>query len=202
VTQDLTIPPNVVPLTDGIATPYTIPAGEVNPTYFLLSVPVDKPAALFEVYGLNQGAELLLEYAAPPIPGFAYRSSLGDPIIPPQIVLRTSSGDPASLLGDWYLQVRPSVAQDLTFTIRAATSTNGVLLSGRAFGTQLSIVSPTEIQLNWNTVDGERYEVARSTDMVNWTVLATVVANGRSSSFADTTWTGGEMVFYRILQVP
>ncbi|MGA1235659.1 MAG: S8 family serine peptidase [Limisphaerales bacterium] len=202
VTQDLTIPPNVIPLVDGVPTTYSIPAGEVNPTYFLLSVPVDRSAALFEVYGLNQAAELLLEYAAPPVPGFAYRSSLGDPVVPPQIVLRTSSGDPASLLGDWYLQVRPSVAQDLSFTIRAVTSSNGVLLSGRAFGTQLSIVSPTEIKLDWNTVDGERYEVARSTDMVNWTVLTTVVASGRTASFADTTWTGGQMVFYRILQVP
>jgi len=204
VQQVLSIQPNVIPLTDGVPTSITIPVGQVVPTYFLLSLAQDSPAALFELYDLNQGAELLLEYAAPPIPGAAYRSSIGDPVVPPQIVLRTSGGDPASLIGDWYLEVLPSLAQDLSFTIRATTAVNGILPSGRPFDTQMTVVSPTEIELTWNTVDGEKYEVSRSTDLVNWTVLTVppLTAAGRTLTFSDTSWSGGQLVFYRIVQVP
>jgi hypothetical protein len=204
VQQDLSIPPNVILLTNGVPTVVTVPQGQAEPTYFLLSLAQDSLAALFELYDLNQNAELLLEYAAPPIRGAAYRSSIGTPVSPPQIVLRTSSGDPSSLIGDWYLEVVPSLAQDLRFTIRATTAVNGILPSGRPFDTQLSIVSQTEIELAWNTVDGENYEVSRSTDLVNWTVLTVppLTAAGQTLTFSDTSWSGGQLVFYRIVQVP
>jgi hypothetical protein len=201
-TQMLDVPPNVIPLENGVPYTMTIPAGTVESTYFLLSVREDNPAALFEVYDPDQPVELLLEFMAPPIQGAAYRSSTGDSLLPPQIVLRTSSGDPASLLGDWYMEVVPSLVQDLTFTIRAVTSTNGILPSGRSLEPTLVALSPTELELTFNTVEGEAYEIHRSTDLVTWTLVSTVTATGRTETVVDTGWTGDPTTFYSIRQVP
>jgi len=73
----------------------------------LFRVSSDNPAVLFEVYDLNQEAELLLEYSVPPVPGMATWQSTGDSALPPQIVLRASRGDFVSPIGDWYLEVVP-----------------------------------------------------------------------------------------------
>lgn len=201
--QELSIPPNVIPLTDGVPYPYTRLAGQTEPTYFLLSVTQDQPSALFEVFDMDQSAELLLGYGAPPTPGLVYRRSSGDPSLPPQIVLRTSSGDPLTLLGDWYAAVVPADPnQDFNFTIRAATAVNGILSSARPSQTRLALTGPNTIDVAWNAIDGEKYRISRSPDLVNWTVLATVTAVGRTAGYTDDTWSGVPPVYYRITQVP
>jgi subtilisin-like proprotein convertase family protein len=202
VSQVLDIPPNVIPLQDGIPLAHSIPAGALETTYFLLRVGNEHPALLFEVYDLNQEAELLLEYSAPPLPGMATWRSAGDPALPPQIVLRANRGDFASPIGDWYLEIVPAaLAQDLTFTIRAATSTGGILPSARPYDARLN-PSASGMEISWNSVDGENYELAWSTDLTNWTVLGTVRAVGRTASFTDGSWAGQPTGFYRIRQVP
>jgi hypothetical protein len=157
---------------------------------------------LFELYDINQPAELLLSYATPPAPGIIYRSAAGDVANPPQIVLRTSSGDPLSLLGEWYLQVVPTLAQDITFTIRAVTSTDGILPSGRPLGIRFTPAPGGGLSLTWNSVEGERYEIAWSVDLVNWALLDTITATGPTTSYTDTTTVGEDTVFYWIRQVP
>jgi len=201
VTQDATIPPTIIELSDGVPVSLTIPTGQLQPTYFLFSVNQDRPALLFEVYDLNQEAELLLEYSAPPVRGFATWSDPGDPADPPQIVLRASAGDFVSPAGDWYLELVPSLSQDLSFTIRAVMSSDGVLLSGRPSQPQLSF-DAGGATITWNAVDGETYEISWGTDLVNWTVLGTVTATGQSASFTDTTWSGDPTGYYRIRQIP
>jgi subtilisin-like proprotein convertase family protein len=202
VSQMLDVPPNVIPLQDGIPLAHTIPVTQLEATYFLLRVANDSPAVLFELYDLNQEAELLLEYSVPPLPGLATWRSSGDPALPPQIVLRANRGDFASPIGDWYLEVVPGgLAQDLTFTIRAATSTAGILLSGRPYDARLN-PGAAGLEISWNSVEGENYQLVWSTDLTNWTVLGTVRATGRTVSFTDSSWTGQPTGFYWIRQVP
>ena len=117
-------------------------------------------------------------------------------------MLRANRGDFASPIGDWYLEVVPAaLAHDLTFTIRAVTSTGGILPSGRPYDARLN-PSASGMEISWNSVDGENYELAWSTDLTNWTVLGTVRAMGRTASFTDGSWAGQPTGFYRIRQVP
>jgi len=126
----------------------------------------------------------------------------GAPSLPPQIVLRAERGDFVSPIGDWYMEVLPTArTQDLTFTIRAVTSSGGILSSGRPFAPRLTPGS-SGMELTWNSVDGEDYELAWSTDLVSWSVLGTVRATGRTASFTDTSWAAQPIGFYRIRQVP
>jgi hypothetical protein len=58
-------------------------------------------------------------------------------------------------------------------------------------------------QITWSTVVGEKYQVQVSTDLVNWTVLTSIVVTGPNSTFTDPTpYTDQLQRFYRILQVP
>jgi subtilisin-like proprotein convertase family protein len=195
---------NVIPLTDGVPLTWTILAGQPVSTYFVFRVDQASPSALFEVYDLDQPVDMWLEYEQPPLVGSAYRHAQGTPDLPPQIVLRTATGDPGSLLGDWYLEIVGDPTQDLTFTIRAATASNGLLTSGRPLGLSIRAAIPpaTGWQFNWNSVDGERYVIESSSDLSTWNLVTTITASGSVSSFTDPSPVVQPALFYRVRQIP
>jgi hypothetical protein len=107
-------------------------------------------------------------------------------------------------MGDWFLRVIPDLDEELDFTIRAVVATNGVLVSGAPFAL-LVRPSPspgTGFELTWNAVQGERYLVSRSVDLINWEPLGTVVAAGTSLSFQDPAPPPATILFYRVEPVP
>jgi hypothetical protein len=60
----------------------------------------------------------------------------------------------------------------------------------------------TGFELTWNSVQGERYQVSRSVDLVNWVPLGTFTAAGATASFHDPAPPPAVMLFYRVEPVP
>jgi subtilisin-like proprotein convertase family protein len=196
---------NVITLQNGVPLDFTIPAGASVTNYFLFSIADDTHSAvLFETYNLTANATLLAELGAFPDPLGFFGIDTGSPDESAQIVFRTNSGTPASLVGDWFLRVIPDLDEDLDFTIRAVVATNGVLVSGAPFELTVGPAPPpaTGFELTWNTVPGERYLVSRSIDLVNWVPLGTVTAIGSTLSFQDPAPPPGTMLFYSVTPVP
>jgi hypothetical protein len=160
-------------------------------------------SVLFEAYDLSGSAELWVEYENLPVPGSALASDPGDPNDPAQVVLRTSGTLPV-LAGSWFLLVEPQAPGPLTFTIRGALPVGGVLIGGQppALGVQVTPGPGGAVQFTWNCVDGEKYRIERSADLINWTEVATVTATGSTCTYTDTSGTGNPMSFYRLVQVP
>jgi hypothetical protein len=205
VTETVGSVTNVITLQNGVPLDFSIPAGATTTNYFLFSIAeATHSAVLFEAYNLTDAATLLVELGAFPDPlGFFGRDtgSLGESA---QIVFRTNSGVPANLMGDWYLRVIPDLDVDLDFTIRAVVATNGVLVSGAPFNltVQPAVPPATGFGLTWEAVQGERYLVSRSVDLVNWVPLGTVNATGTTGTFQDPAPPAGAMLFYRVEPVP
>ncbi|MFT4550017.1 MAG: arylsulfatase A-like enzyme [Verrucomicrobiales bacterium] len=60
-------------------------------------------------------------------------------------------------------------------------------------------LSTGELDLQWTSVEGRRYQIERSTDLVNWITLGTVTATDRATTFADTDADADQArQFYRI----
>src|SRR6185295_7613220 len=125
------------------------------------------------------------------------------PLKPGQIVLRTNDLFP-TLNGDWYLAVDNLQNTNLTFTIRAVVSTNGILPSGLPLNIAIGFAPPPDVglQFTWYSVLGEKYVIETSTDLVNWTLLDTMVAYSSYTTYSDPTGGSLPLLFYRIRQVP
>jgi subtilisin-like proprotein convertase family protein len=194
---------NIIPLTNGVPLDYTIGTGSALTNYFLLSVSQTNSAVLFELYNLNDGADLLADVDQFPTRNSFLSKDFGLPNAPAQIVIRTSIFYP-SINGAWYLGVDNVANTNLSFTIRAVVSTNGILPSGLPLVIGVSPAAPPETGLTftWYTVIGEKYVIETSTDLVNWTLLATITASTKTSVFNDPDGGSQPMLFYRIRQVP
>ena len=128
-------------------------------------------------------------------------------LVPPtrvgQIVVRTNDFFPA-LNGDWYLAVDNLQNTNLTFTIRAVVSTNGILSSGLPMNVVIGFAPPPDIglQFSWYSVLGETYVIETSDDLVTWTLLDTIVAYSSYITYTDPAGGTQPYLFYRIRQVP
>jgi hypothetical protein len=58
------------------------------------------------------------------------------------------------------------------------------------------------LQFTWYAVLGEKYVIETSDDLVNWTLLYTIVADSSSITYTDPTGGLLSYLFYRIRQVP
>jgi subtilisin-like proprotein convertase family protein len=195
---------NVITLQNGVPVDFTIPAGATVTNYFVFSItdPAE-PAVLFEVYNLTGDATLLTDLNQVPTPLDFFADATGAPAQAAQIVLRTNIGPP-ELTGDWFLRVVPENDIDLSFTIRAVLSADGMLISDAPFQFSLVPIQPpgSGFELTWNTVPGERYRVLRSTDLITWIELTVITATTSTASFQDLAPPPEPNVFYAIEQVP
>jgi hypothetical protein len=194
---------NIIPLTNGVPLDFSIGAGSALTNYFLLSVSQTNAAVLFELYNLNEGADLLADVDQFPTRNSYLARDLGTPTDPAQIVIRTNTFYPL-LNGAWYLGVDNVANTNLNFTIRAVVSTNGILPSGQPLivGVMPAVPPETGLTFTWYTIIGEKYVIETSSDLINWTLLTTITASGKTSVFNDPDAGSQPMLFYRIRQVP
>jgi YVTN family beta-propeller protein len=59
-------------------------------------------------------------------------------------------------------------------------------------------ITDNHLQVTWQSVAGASYEIATSTDLVNWTVLTTVQATSTETTYTDPSTATGTMRFIRI----
>ena len=194
---------NIIPLTNGVSLNYGIGAGSALTNFFRLTIDQTNSAVLFELYDLNAQATLLAEYGGFPTPTTAPFADPASPARPGQIVVRTNDVY-TSLNGDWNLAVDNLQNTNLTFTIRAVVSTNGILPSGLPLNIAIGFAPPPDVglQFTWYSVLGEKYVIETSEDLVDWTLLDTIVADSSYITYTDPA--GGTLpyLFYRIRQVP
>jgi subtilisin-like proprotein convertase family protein len=197
--------PFVIPLTNGVALPYTTLPGQTN--FFSFDVTQNPGAVLFELYNLNNYALMNLQPSNLPVssPYFASSSVLPSTNYQ-QIVLRTNGVQTNLNATFWYLGVPNTNGSAINYTIRAVLQTNGILVSGLPIGTKVSQSGNTNIQLAWSpAVSGESYAVLTNTNLAtsNWVALATNMASGTSMAFTNQIPAAGSpALFYWVVQVP
>jgi hypothetical protein len=198
-------PPTIIVLTNGIPFDYVAAPGPAVTNFFRFDITQSNAAALFELYNLSGNVDLTLQreafpYSAP-FAGGSFNSVLG----PEQIVIRTNVLG-TNINAQWFLGVPNNETRNVTYTIRAVVSTNGLLISALPFSLGITPATPgsgTGPILTWTSVNGETYQVQVSTDLITWTVLATIAGTGETTIFIDPTpITGVPQQFYRIVQVP
>jgi len=203
VTESTNTALNIIPLTNAVPLNYTIAAGSAWTNFFLFTIGQTNAAVLFELYNLNSDANFYVKAGQLPTPIDYLTADFGTPARPAQIVIRTNAVFP-SINGDWYLAVDDYVVTNLSFTIRAIVSTNGMLESGIPLVITIRPAVPpsTGFEFSWPTVRGEKYVIETSSDLVNWTLLDTIYANDVFTTYNDATGGSLTLLFYRIRQVP
>jgi subtilisin family serine protease/subtilisin-like proprotein convertase family protein len=194
---------NIIPLTNAVPLDYTIGAGSLLTNLFLFTIDQTNSAVLFELYNLNSDAELLAALGTFPTPATAQFADLASPVKIGQIVARTNDFFP-TLNGNWYLAVDNLQNGNLTFTISAVVSTNGILSSRLPMTIAIGFAPPPDIglQFTWYSVLGETYVIETSDDLVTWTLLDTIVAYSSYTTYTDPAGGTQPYLFYRIRQVP
>ena len=120
-------PPNIIVLTNDIPFNYFSPPGPALTNFFEFIITTNTPAALFELYNLSGDVDLTLQRESYPFanaPFGSYNSGTNSE----QIVIRTNQLG-TNIMGHWYLGVPNNTTSNVTFTIHAVISTNGLLVS-------------------------------------------------------------------------
>jgi hypothetical protein len=108
-----------------------------------------------------------------------------------QLKQTVSSGSATLALpsaGTWFLRVVNSSATTVPYTIELAAQSNIRDVS----------IASGQLQVTWASVAGTSYEIATSTDLVNWTPVTTVQATGDETTYTDTASVTGTARFIRI----
>jgi hypothetical protein len=194
----------VVPLTNGVPLNFTTPVGATN--FFSFDITQTNAAVLFELYNLTGNGDLTLQRSNLPITPPYFASSTNSGTNYEQIVIRTNTG-PANINAiSWFLGVPNQSPGPISYTIRAALPTNGLLISGLPFNTAAARPGGSNVQLTWGpTVNGEKYEIRTNSNLAstNWVALTDIIAAGTSMTFTDPAPAGAApILFYRVVQVP
>ena len=194
---------NAVPYVANLTNQFVAPPGP--PRFFFFQFEVTNAAGdlLFELYGLSGDADLVLQRDVPPGSAPYFDGSFRLNTTPEQIVVRRGFDLP-DLRGQWYLGVYNNENTNVAYTIRAAVSTNGFLISGQPIVIAISLPGPDArgILLKWNAVEGERYEIEFTPSLfpTTWNVIGTVQATTPCATFLAPFPAGG-IGFYRVRQV-
>jgi subtilisin-like proprotein convertase family protein len=197
--------PTLIPLTNGVpyvaglASPYIAPPGPPRFFFYEFSVTNYVDSMLFELYNLAGDADLVLQRDVPPGMAPYFDGSFRTGTDPEQIVVRASFNLP-DLRGNWFLGVYNNESTNVAYTIRAVTSTNGLLISALPLNMTLTPLTPPRGNLiQWNGVVGEHYYIQTSTTLFPpaWTIVGTNVATTPCPTFELPAGTGG---FVQVLQ--
>jgi subtilisin-like proprotein convertase family protein len=196
------VSPQIICLTNGVPFSYTAAPGNALTNFFCFQIDRTNAAALFELCSLSGNVDLTLQRGSLPLAPPYFGGSFNSGTNYEQIVIRTNASLP-DINDTWYLAVPNNEATNVNFTIRAVVSTNGLLVSCVPMNLMTSLAGTNGLQLTWNAVDGERYQILVSTNLINWSVLTNIVGAGNRVIFIDPAPVAGiPMRFYRINQVP
>jgi hypothetical protein len=204
---------NIIPLANGVPFTTNFPPGPALNTFFSFTITNTNSSALFELYNLNGNVDLTLDRGPGnyPIQPPYFAGSFNPGTNDEQIVVRTNAalnGVITSNLNDiWYLGVPNETTSNVTFTIYAVVSTNGLLTNG--FPTTIGIQNGTNgLTFTWPAVPGQTYEIESTTNLIPppavWLPVA-IISNAPPNldTFLDTNSIKGiPFMFYRVLQLP
>ena len=152
-----------------VNTNYLAPPGPPQWFFFRCQITNYVDAVLFELYGLNGAADLVLQRDVPPTMAPYFSASQQPGTDPEQIVVRTSGLVP-DLRGSWYLGVyNHEATNNLSYTIRATVANGGPLLSALPIVVDNQVFQTNWMLLSWNAVAGDWYSVN-----LNGTPLGTI----------------------------
>ena len=191
---------NVTDLTAGVPVNGVSVVGAPLTNLYRLVITHGEPSALFETYGLSGNADLLLRHNAfPTTTQFDLRSQNGG-LNPEQVVPTASSfGD---LNGEWFVAVPNSDVSNVNFTLRAALPGGGLLVGAQPIVLSRPALSDGNVQIQWNSIATQNYEVLVSTNLVDWEIVTNATAVGQSASYVAPVNSGETNKYYRVRQVP
>jgi len=159
-----------------INTNFLAPPGPPEWFFYRFTIVDFVDAVLFELYGLNGAADLVLQRDTPPTMAPYFAGSFQPGAQPEQIVVRASSVLP-DLRGDWYLGVYSrEPTNQVAYTIRAALLEGGMLTSALPLVITSQVVQTNWLLLSWNSVEGNWYTITftNASSSVAWTnIVAT-----------------------------
>ncbi|HEY6227678.1 MAG TPA: hypothetical protein VI282_11205, partial [Verrucomicrobiae bacterium] len=95
--------------------------------------------------------------------------------------------------GTWYFRIVNDSSETVPYTL----SVEGQPVSAiKTVG-----IENDHLTVTWQTTPGTSYEIATSTDLVNWTTVTTVQADSTETTYTDPNTTSGAMKFIRIRQL-
>jgi hypothetical protein len=84
----------------------------------------------------------------------------------------------------WYLAVPNTSSTNVTYSITASESTNGLQASPLILGA--SILSRSgEFTMSWRAVPGTTYQIEVSTNLSKWSVMTNFTAQTTTASYTD-----------------
>ncbi|HEY3856849.1 MAG TPA: S8 family serine peptidase [Verrucomicrobiae bacterium] len=143
------------------------------------------------------GLQLLAELGAIPTPGHSYDANSTTTTSPLSIVVGKGAALP-SVNGTWYLAIANTASTPISYTITGTALTTGpvtttpFIVDDQTATTQplfigSRISSPSSgFSLYWTATQGKKYNIEVSTDLVNWSVVTTVVAESNTAAFTDS----------------
>jgi subtilisin-like proprotein convertase family protein len=206
--------PNIIVLTNGVGFTFNSEPGVALTNFFEFDIPSTNTngAALFELYNLSGNADLTLQFGELPyypyLPTNYFAGSFLPGRTPEQIVIRTNNL--GSINGSWFLGVPNEDPTNVTYTIRATLSTNGILspyyTNTTIVVTQTGPGATNGLTLTWQSVDGETYIVQEATNLappIFWTNISTNVSIGSTTIYQTPPPPAGvPYEFFRLQRVP
>ena len=200
--------PTIIPLTNGVpflaglTNPFVAPPGPPRQFFFEFQVTNEVDAVMFEMYNLSGNADLVLQRDVPPTMAPYYAGSFQPGTNWDQIVARLTPDVP-SLVGNWYVGVYNNEATNVSYTLRAITSSGGTLLSVQEPPVPSSTIAlgGTGIMLSWYSVVGEFYQVQALTGGVFQSIPGALIHATTPLTTYLVTGAGAGVGVYRIIHV-
>ncbi|MDB6057522.1 MAG: Peptidase and in kexin sedolisin, partial [Verrucomicrobiales bacterium] len=168
------------------------PGPAVVDTVFAFTVSDSPRAVEFDLTGIagNSGVlagnvDLLVRLNAYPTPSQFDYASFNAGNSDEKIVVTTNSSVP-SLNGTWYLGIQNDEVFAVDYKI-CATETNSTV-PFPAFASASAAYTPGRngaFMFSWSSIAGQTYYIDRSTNLVNWSTIATIRAQSSTTTFSD-----------------
>ena len=187
-------------LTNGVPTNFTVQANSFLTNFFRFVSDQTNAAVLFEIYGLDGDADLIVKRSDLPAPDLYDFSFLAITNGYEPVALRTNIFIPHLNATNWFLSVINRGSNDVSGMICATVSTNSSLVSCHFMASGFTDAGGFTLQ--WTAVPGNNYEVQVSTDLIAWTTLMSFPAVAMASmTYTDPTpLLGQELRVYRVRQ--